>query len=383
MNRTDSSPILTARALRAMRSIAAMVTLAAVLAGCARPGPNVLIPTETVAPGAKLVTIYVATTRVRQPDSMIVYTSDRAPTLNYAEFTIAIPPYHKSGEIEWPTGIPDPETNFVTVRQALLTPQQFESKVAARANRKAGVFVHGYNVNFQEAVYRLAQMAVDADVDGVPILFAWPSDGKLVGYVADKDAATYSRDALAQLLTMLARDRRPADIALLGHSMGAWLTVESLRQLRLTGRSAVIARLNVVLASPDIDVDVFRAQMKTIGPLTPPMTVLVSRDDRALAISSRISGERPRVGALDVDDPRVQEGARAANVRVIDISALKASDEFNHDRFVSLASLYSRLNGMERSSAGGAGRAGAFVFNSVGTVLSAPFTLVGSALAGQ
>jgi esterase/lipase superfamily enzyme len=187
MSRADPSPILTERALHAMRSIAAMVALAAALAGCTRPGPNVLIPTDTVAPGAKLVTVYVATTRVRQPDSMIVYTSGRAPTLNYAEFTIAIPPNHKSGKIEWPTGIPDPETNFVTVRQALLTPQQFESKVAARANRKAGVFVHGYNVNFQEAVYRLAQMAVDADVDGVPILFAWPSDGKLVGYVADKD----------------------------------------------------------------------------------------------------------------------------------------------------------------------------------------------------
>lgn len=381
---TAPSPIFATRARRVVRAFIAIGALAGALAGCARPGPGVLIPTESVAQGARLVTVYVATTRVRQPDSTIVYTSDRAPKLNYAEFTIAIPPRHKTGAIEWPAGTPDPVSNFVTVRQNLLTPAEFERKVAARAHRKAGVFVHGFNVNFQEAVFRLAQMAVDADVEGVPILFAWPSEGKLVGYVADKDAATYSRDALAQLLITLSRDRKPGDVTLLGHSMGAWLTVESVRQLRLTGRGATIARLNVVLASPDIDIDVFRAQMRTIGPLTPPMTVLVSRDDRALAFSGRISGERMRLGALDVDDPRVQEGARAANVRVIDISTVQASDSFNHDRFVTFASLYSRLNGMERSNAGGGpGQAGAFVFNSVGTLLSAPFTLVGSALAGQ
>jgi esterase/lipase superfamily enzyme len=384
MIRTAPSPIFVTRARRVVRAFIAIGALAGALAGCARPGPGVLIPIESVAQGARLVTVYVATTRVRQPDSAIVYTSDRAPKLNYAEFTIAIPPRHKTGAIEWPAGTPDPESNFVTVRQNPLTPAEFERKVAARAHRKAGVFVHGFNVNFQEALFRLAQMAVDADVEGVPILFAWPSEGKLTGYVADKDAATYSRDALAQLLTTLSRDRKPGDVTLLGHSMGAWLTVESVRQLRLTGRGATIARLNVVLASPDIDIDVFRAQMRTIGPLTPPMTVLVSRDDRALAFSGRISGERTRLGALDVDDPRVQEGARAANVRVIDISTVQASDNFNHDRFVTFASLYSRLSGMERSSAGGgAGQAGAFVFNSVGTVLSAPFTLVGSALAGQ
>jgi esterase/lipase superfamily enzyme len=375
-------------ARRIVASLAVAIGLAAAVAGCARPGPSVLIPTETVAPGAKLITVYVATTRAREPDSTIVYTNDRAPKLNYAEFTIAIPPHHKPGTIEWPTGTPDPQTDFVTVRQRLLTAPEFERKVAAGApgggNRKAGVFVHGYNVNFQEAVFRLAQMASDADIEGVPVLFAWPSDGKLVGYVADKDAATYSRDALARLLTVLTRDRKPGEVTLLGHSMGAWLTVEALRQLRLAGQNATLSRLTVVLASPDIDVDVFRAQMTVIGPLTPPMTILVSRDDKALAISGRIAGERMRLGALDVDDPRVQAGARAANVRVIDISSLKSQDDFNHDRFVTYATLYSRLDGKQRREmTGNAGPAGAFVLNTVGSVIASPFTLAGRALSGQ
>ncbi len=67
--------------------------------------------------------------------------------------------------------------------------------------------------------------------------------------------------------------------------MGAWVTVEALRQLRLAHNDATINRLNVVLAAPDIDVDVFSSQMDVIGPLSPPMTVLVSRDDIALSIA--------------------------------------------------------------------------------------------------
>lgn len=366
----------------------AVIALTCAVAGCARPGPSVLIPTNTVAPGARLVTVYVATTRAREADSLIAYTTDRAPKLHYAEFTIAIPPHHKPGEIEWPTGTPDSAINFVTVRQSLLSREQFERKVAARApgggGRKAGVFVHGYNISFQESVFRLAQMASDADIDGIPILFAWPAGEKLVGYVADKEAATYSRDALVQLLTTLARDRKPGDVTLLGHSMGAWLTVEALRQLRLTGRSATLSRLNVILAAPDIDLDVFSAQMRVIGPLTPPMTVLVSPDDKALALAGSVAGDRKRLGALNVDNPGVQEAARASGIRIVDISNLKSPGPLNHDGFVTYATLYSRLGGMERRRAGGdVGQAGAFVFSSFGTAIASPFTLVGSVLAGQ
>lgn len=360
----------------------ALIVMTGLVAGCARPGPSVLVPTDTVAPGAKLVTIYVATTRVRQPDSTNVYTNGRAPEMNYAEFTIAIPPRHKPGEIEWSDGVANPETDFVTVSQSLLTRAEFERKIAPRASSgKAGVFVHGYNVNFQEAVFRLAQMVGDSEVQGVPVLFAWPSDGSLTGYIADRDSAAYSRDGLAQVLTMMARDRPPGGVTVVAHSMGAWLTVETLRQLRLMKQNATLSRLDVVLASPDIDVDVFRSQMQAIGPLQPPITLLVSPQDGALRFSSRIAGERPRLGTLDVNDPRVQEGARLANVRVIDVSSVPSPDSFGHSRFANLASLYARLSRSERTAATAPAQAGAFVFNSVGRALATPFTLVGSALA--
>jgi hypothetical protein len=60
------------------------------------------------------------------------------------------------------------------------------------------------------------------------------------------------------------------------------------------------------------------------------------------------------------------------------VSSVKALDRMNHERYTSLAALYPRL----AADADGIGirRAGAFVFNAVGTTVSSPFTLAGSAI---
>lgn len=358
---------------------------AGALAGCAsRPGAEVLVPVAA-APGTKLVPVYVATTRTRQAPDENVFTNDRAPTLNFARYTISVPPGHTPAKIEWPNGIPDPMVNFATVDQAGLSAATFRAEIAAprptarAAKRNVIVFVHGYNENFQEALFRLAQMAADADIGATPILFSWPSLGALSGYVADKDSVTYSRDYLVETLTMLAADPRIGKITLLGHSMGGWLTAEALRQLRLSRQDRVLARLEVVLAAPDIDVDVFRSQVRVIGRLSPPMTLLVSKDDRALKVSSLITTDRPRVGALDVDNPLVQEAALKADIRIIDISNVPSSDSFNHSRFVSLAALYPKVS---HDAGRNLGNAGAFVFDAVGATVAAPFR-IGSRVLGN
>lgn len=359
-----------------------MVTaLACGLAGCARPGPDVLTPTLTSAPGARTATVFVATTRAREVADTNVYSSIFARAVNYGEFTISVPPGHRPGNIEWPLGPPDPAVSFATVQQSVLTRQAFEQRIGARDNApkelKVGVFVHGFNTNFQEALYRVAQLKADAEVDGMPILFAWPSEAKVTGYIADKDAVTYSRDQLVELLRMLAHDRKVAGITVFAHSMGGWLTVEALRQLRVAGDNAVIGRLNVILAAPDIDVDVFRKQMEVIGKMSPPMTVLVASDDLALSFSSRLADRRTRLGALNFTDPRVQE--IATKVEIIDISNLKAPDLLRHDRYANFAALYPRLTADEHDVR----RTGAFVLDSVGATLAAPFTMTGRMISGE
>lgn len=357
-------------------------------AGCAsRPGSEVLAPVSGARSANRLVTVYVASTR----SWSTVEPTDRAAAepvrLEFSAYTISLPPKHKRGEIEWPKGKPDPDRHFTVIERASLDPSAFLRKVREATAKDpagiAGVYVHGYNSNFPESLFRAAQLSGDADFPGAPIVFDWPSRAQLSAYLADKEAATFSRDGLVDLLTLLISERGARRVAVLGHSMGGWLTMEALRQLRLTGRKSVLDKLQVTLAAPDIDIDVFRSQIATVGPLSPPLTILVASDDKALAFSRFLSGSRARLGALDVRDPLVQAAAARGNVEIVDISRLPTNgDGVNHSRYVQASALLYQLGSRNREG-NSLNQAGAFVLNGVGGVLSSPFTIAGNALAAQ
>ena len=340
-------------------------------AGCApRPGAQALLPVPTGETALRQVTIKVATTRARDAVSG-AYTDARAPALNYESFTISIPPTHEATQVELPKTTPDPMTSFAVVNRVVL-PNLGLSEPSPRRKGKRDVliFVHGYNYTFAESLFRLAQVAADGELTETPILFAWPSAASVTGYIADKDAVTYSRDDLVNLLTDVATDPGVEKITLFGHSMGGWLVAESLRQLRLTGQDKVIARLdNVVLAAPDIDLDVFHRQLQTIGVLNPPITLLVSPDDRALQFSEWLAGSRARVGTTDASSPQVQALAAANGVRMIDISKLDALDVSNHNKFAALMNLLPRA---PKGAFASLAQAGAFILEPINATLVSP-----------
>lgn len=142
-------------------------------------------------------------------------------------------------------------------------------------------------------------------------------------------------------------------ITVFGHSMGALLVTEALRQLRIAGKDKIIERLNqVVLAAPDIDLDLFRRQMEVIGPVDPPLTLLVSADDRALLISSRIGGLRMRIGRRGFRDAGLRQIAAANRIQVIDISTLTAPDLPQHNRYLRLITVFAPLRETRNSSVG-------------------------------
>lgn len=347
----------------------------AAVVGCAtRPGPEAL--TLVVAqPGANVIQIYVATTRERVSSTENVFTTDRAKALNFAKFSVSIPSGHKPGNVEIPTVPPDPQNSFAIVDQAVLSEAAFRTAVApSNASRgrkhKAFVFVHGFNNNFQESLFRIAELQADAKIDGIPILFSWPSLGQVAAYEADKDAAKHSRDYLKTLLTMLSNSPEVSDILLVAHSMGGMLTMDALQELRREGKNRVIARLGrVVLAAPDINAQTFRTQVQVLGPLKPPLLVLVSKDDGALRMSSILDGGVARAGAINVDNPIVQEAALKAKVQVVDISRLASHDDLGHDQFVSVAVLYSRL---QHQAASYRNTAGTFIFAEDGETVVQP-----------
>ena len=309
----------------------------ALLAGCAG-GPDPRTMLDAAAAGQESVAathrILVATTRTPAKARGELYGGGRADELGFARIDVTIPAGHRSGAVEQPRNGArrDASKHFAAGEMAVYAAQadfaqELRARVAATGGR-ALVFVHGYRTPFANSVFRMAQIVHDSGYSGTPVLFSWASTGRTVDYVYDNNSATIARDGLERTLTLL-RAAGATRIDIVAHSMGNWATMEALRQLAIRGDTGVADVLgDVVLASPDIDVDVFKAQMRRIGIPKKPFFIMLSRDDRALLVSGIIAGNRPRVGDYGDDAALASLG-----VTVVDVSGLKAGDGLNHAKF--------------------------------------------------
>ena len=92
-----------------------------------------------------------------------------------------------------------------------------------------------------------------------------------------------------------------------------------------------------MLASPDIDVDVFRRQIAEIdaGPRPAQFTLFISRDDRALGLSSILARDSTRLGALDPNQEPYRSILEQGRVQVIDLTGMASGDFTNHGKFAS------------------------------------------------
>jgi len=79
-----------------------------------------------------------------------------------------------------------------------------------------------------------------------------------------------------------------------------------------------------MLASPDIDMDVFAGQMAHIRPAK--VTVFATANDRALSLSSAIAQSRKRVGSIDPSKPEDRQALETLGAKVYDLS--NVSDGF-------------------------------------------------------
>lgn len=289
------------------------------------------------APGATEVSLLVATDRKAAEDDSLLFTGERGERTSFTEIGVSIPPAHKPGEIEWPDRTPgNPSRDFVTTRVASLDQKALLARVRQAAPRQGGrvlVFVHGYNNLFEDAVYRFAQIAHDSKAPAVPVLFTWPSRGKLLAYPYDRESANYSRDALERLLQDLAAEPSVREVAVLAHSMGNWVTLEALRQQAIRKGAVPKKITNVMLAAPDVDVDVARTQIDGMGPARPRFTLFVSQDDRALGLSGVVWGGTARLGAIDPTKEPYRSELEKYRIGVIDLTAMNAGDRLNHGKF--------------------------------------------------
>jgi esterase/lipase superfamily enzyme len=317
-----------------------LLPLIVMLSGCASVR-GVLVPVSAEATGTSTVDMLVATTRM-QADPSEMFSGARGPKLAFANIVVSIPPEsaRKVGEVQWPAKVPgDPAREFVTRKADIIDPKQAMSWLSRTIKmvpkRRVLVFTHGFNNRFDDAVFRFAQIVHDANAPVAPVLFTWPSRGSILDYGWDRESSTYSRNALETLLRNLARDPDVGEISVLAHSMGNVVTLEALRQMAIRDGRVPSKIKNVLLAAPDVDVDLAQAMITDMGPNRPQFTLFVSQDDRALAFSRRVWGDTVRLGAIDPEQEPYRSDLERANITVLNLTKLKSDDSLNHSKFAS------------------------------------------------
>lgn len=272
------------------------------LTACAPRAKLIFAP--ELAAGLPSRSVFVATTRTIENGT---FGDGRSPAPLFLSYDLTIPPKRPSGTIPFPEAEIDPETQFLAKGAKIYpTDDNFRGAVRNALNernvREAIIYVHGFNNTFDEGVLRIAQLSEDFGIQGVPVHYSWPSAGSVFGYAYDRDSVLFSRDGLDKLIDDL-RASGARSVIIVAHSVGSHLVMETLRQRAIAQPGSVFRDIDgVILISPDIDVDLFRAQARKIDELPDPFGIFVSKRDRALQLSARLTGQSNRLGNVSAED---------------------------------------------------------------------------------
>jgi len=180
-------------------------------------------------------------------------------------------------------------------------------RLAKSARKDVYIFVHGFNNNFNDAVFRLAMAWHMAGRSGVPIAYTWPAGyGGLFGYAYDRESGEFTVSHLRRFLQVVAECPDVERIHLIAHSRGTDVAINALRELNIEYRAKDLATVkelklaDLVLAAPDVDAEVFeqRFAIEDLHLAASRTTVYLSRTDFALATSRWLFGGGNRLGNL-------------------------------------------------------------------------------------
>ncbi len=227
------------------------------------------------------------------------WSADSSNQMYYGICNVSIPPTHKIGEVESPTLGPEDEQEHVVLQKTeTLEEDAYFAAIRNRLStlpkddRSCFVFIHGFNVTFENAAKRTAQIYYDLQFEGVPIFFSWPSRASIRHYFSDRNEIEFSRYMIKQFLIDVAQRSKADRIHVIAHSMGADATCRAIAELGDQGRIFD----QIILAAPDIDRDVFRTQLAPRLIRTANRTTLYcSKNDWAL-LASKTFNDSPRAG---------------------------------------------------------------------------------------
>jgi esterase/lipase superfamily enzyme/FixJ family two-component response regulator len=287
------------------------------LLGAATPAP---VPEPKVQGAARIVNLFYVTDRERLADASdgsARYGSQAHNDLEAGQCTVRVPESHVVGALETPSLLrlqltAQPEKHFVVRKTAALATRLLArrgqlshvNRLGQRidANSALLLYVHGFNLDFENAMLRAAQISFDL---GISVMaYCWPSQGSVTAYIADQQAATRSAQHFASLLDELSDMR--ALLHIWADGLGAQLVVESAQHAHHAGRVQ-----QLVFTRADVGADTLAAAAPALGRLARNVTHYVSTRDPVSAIAQQVNGHQraatavrpvPHMNVVDLSD---------------------------------------------------------------------------------
>jgi esterase/lipase superfamily enzyme len=252
----------------------------------------------------------------RQPDGKGGFTSQRGERISRGHAQVFIPDAHKFGEIgsNFFTKLKrlDFRHDTISVEEILLEDdgsfyavirQDLRQAHATSLADDALIFIHGFNVGFEDAAIRTAQIGVDLNIaEGAAGFFSWPSKGTVKGYPADEASMEASERLMADFLVEFCENipatRNARKIHLIAHSMGNRGLLRALQRIVADVHTrGKVTFGQIFLAAPDLDRDLF-LDLAHLYPMHAKRTTLYASDkDLPVHLSAKLH-DAPRAGTF-------------------------------------------------------------------------------------
>jgi esterase/lipase superfamily enzyme len=228
--------------------------------------------------------------------------------------------------------IPKNGVSVYSSEAEFLTAAKKHIATAGDFKNHAFIFVHGFYVTFDNALYRTAQIAYDLSPDGRPFgtafLYSWPSAGNASAYIYDEESARFSVPHLQAFMRTVIDKTGVENVHIIAHSMGNVALIGALQEMARTETKAKVNQ--IILAAPDFDKVEFETALVGVGRMAKGVTLYASQGDNALALARKVRGGSPRAGeSREPPGPAVVTG-----IDTIDVSAIStAVFSWGHDSY--------------------------------------------------
>lgn len=296
-------------------------------------------------------TVKVLFSTLRKPISPDVscsnsyYSNQLDPVEKFGSCEVIVPAQHDIGSLDQ-DGTGSSEKYFkLENHKSIGNIDSLQQEISQNPFPEMIVFVHGFNVKFEEAVLRAAQIKYDLKFAGEVVLFSWPAgseDGVLNQLLIKGTYQNNLTNAKASIFTFknflfnLAKTGKK--IHLIVHSMGHQVVLPAVANLN---KEKIIQEM--VLNAPDFDSNEFREIAENLKRSASRITVYCSPGDNALVASAKVN-QNKRVGSCEK-----YSGIDMINVNPVD-SPVMGLAGLGHGYYSSrpiLTDLYQLILGLE------------------------------------